>query len=149
MFRSLDNLALDVKTALDATKAFKAVEVAAVTSYKGIIAYAGNIAIAPKAIVCIGSVEYGDWALTRTVTIGIAIFAAYRNSDSRREGAITTLAEAALQPFMPTRVEGHAPVIVAINNVQYLPESSMPLDTGDGPAGMILSLKATQITHET
>lgn len=153
MYRSLNDIANDVAEALEATEAFKDIDVAAVTNGEQLYKAAANLTTMPAAVVCIGDGDFQQFGSLRNFSVVIVVFAKFAATKARRAANVWNLLEAAAKPFLPIFTAGQPPALPVINGIQYEAKGWAPLG-GDAPtAAFSLELDAVEIfkieTEET
>jgi hypothetical protein len=143
-YRSLENIAEDIKALLEATEAFETVETRAVSSGEQLFDAVSNIRKTPAAFVLLGDGSYDRNGLVRTFSPVIVVLAEYKSAGERRAAGVWALLEAAQGPFEPVLEEGQPPVFPGVNGVGYELKGWSPVGGTGSIAAYALELEATE-----
>jgi hypothetical protein len=144
-FKKLMAICDEVKSKLVETNAFKAIQIAPVSSYRSLLEKAKNVAVAPKAFITLGSGDFSDDSLSREFTLAIIIFDSYKATSEQAADDLYPLAETALKPFMPVFDENGVLQPLQLGNTYYAPKSWSPIDTGDRSSAIAVEIKVTDV----
>jgi len=140
-FRTLNDMASDLKTMLDQSGKVKEVRLAAITSYEqlqDIIPVLGKL---PAAVVCFGVGDFGKDADVKNVQPGILLVDNLESSAEKKALGIWKVLDDVAELFVPKKGARSA---VNMNGVIYLPDSFRPVVCQKSSSAYLLVLKTQQ-----
>ncbi len=140
-FRTLNDMALDLKTMIEQSNKVLEVRMAAITSYEHLQEVIPSLGKLPAAVVCIGHGDFGNGNDTsvKNVQPGILVVTSFENSAEKKAMGIWKVLDDVTQLFIPQKGMRSA---INMNGVIYLPSSFRPIVCDKANSAYLLELKA-------
>ncbi len=137
-FRTLNDMAADLKAMLEESGKLKEVRMAAITSYEQLQDVIPTLGKLPAAVVCIGFGDFGDTASVKNVQPGILLVDKFESTAEKKALGIWKVLDDIAELFIPKKGARSA---VNMNGVIYLPDSFRPIVCQKTSSAYLLELK--------